>query len=262
VDYITKPFTPELVKARVKNHLELKRHQDNLEQLVKERTHELALMQEVTIESMGTLAEYRDPETGGHILRTKNFVKLLSNHLYKHPKFSEYLKDETIDLLYKSAPLHDIGKVAVPDAILKKEGKLTDEEFSEMKKHTVYGYDVLKASETKLGNNSFLKVARELAYSHHEKYDGTGYPQGLKGENIPFSGRMMAVADVYDALISKRVYKPPFSHQKATNIILEGKGTHFDPDVVDAFLALEDDFRKIAFEFADYEEERENLSIK
>ncbi|MBF0542684.1 MAG: two-component system response regulator [Nitrospirae bacterium] len=261
VDYITKPFTPELVKARVKNHLELKRHQDNLESMVQERTQELAVMQEITIESLGTLAEYRDPETGGHIIRTKYFVKILSDHISKHPKFSSYLNEEVIDLLFKCAPLHDIGKVAVPDAILKKAGKLTVDEYEEMKKHTIYGYEALRAFETKLANNVFLNVARELAYTHHEKYDGSGYPQGLKGDNIPISGRLMAIADVYDALISKRVYKPPFSHKKSTQIILEGKGTHFDPVLVDAFLELEDTFRKIAFKYADFDEERESLSL-
>jgi putative two-component system response regulator len=260
VDYITKPFSPALVKARIKNHLELKRHQDNLEHLVQERTRELEIMQEVTIDSLGTLAEYRDPETGGHIIRTKFFVKILSEHVSKHPKFSEYLNEDTNDLLFKCAPLHDIGKVAVPDAILKKHGKLTDAEFEEMKKHTIYGYEALKAFETRLVNNGFLRIARELAHTHHEKYDGTGYPQGLAGENIPISGRLMAIADVYDALISKRVYKPPFSHKKSTQIILDGKGTHFDPVLVEAFMELEEKFRIIAYENADFDEERESLS--
>jgi len=259
VDYITKPFKPGLVKARVRNHLELKIHRDHLEELVIQRTKELQLTQEVTIESMGALAEYRDPETGGHIKRTQNYVMVLAEQLKDHPNFKESLDSETIDLLYKSAPLHDIGKVAVRDNILLKPGKLTDEEFEEMKKHTVYGRDAIRYSSKKLGDNSFLTLAQEIAYTHQEKWDGSGYPQGLKNGEIPVPGRLMAVADVYDALISKRVYKPPFSHSKAVGIIREGKGSHFDPDMVDAFLQVEEKFREIALEFADHEEEREAL---
>jgi len=256
VDYITKPINPELVRARVHNHLELKRHQDHLEQLVKERTRRLALTQAVTIESLATLAEYRDPETGGHIKRTQNYVKALAVHLKDHQRFRSELNDEIIDLLYLSAPLHDLGKVGVRDNVLLKPGKLTDEEFEEMKKHTIYGEEALRITEQKLGEDSFLQYAREIAYTHQEKWDGSGYPQGLKGDDIPTPGRLMALADVYDALISKRVYKPPFPHEKAVEIIVEGKGKHFDPDIVEAFLELEDTFRNIALTFADYDEER------
>jgi cyclic di-GMP phosphodiesterase len=260
VDYITKPFQPELVKARVRNHLELKRHQDNLEQLVRERTRELELTQEVTIESMGALAEYRDPETGGHIKRTKNYVRALAIQLKDHPKFSDYFDDNIIEQLYTSAPLHDIGKVGISDNILLKPGKLTDEEFDAMKEHTTFGRDAIRAASKKLGTDSFLRFAEEIAYTHQEKWNGTGYPQGLREEEIPISGRLMAIADVYDALISKRVYKPPFPHSKAVAIISEGKGQHFDPDMVDAFLEISEEFRKTAIEFADHEEEREVLS--
>ena len=259
VDYITKPINPELVRARVHNHLELKRHQDHLEKLVAERTRRLALTQAVTIESLATLAEYRDPETGGHIKRTQNYVKALAVHLKGHPRYRDGLNDGIIDLLYMSAPLHDLGKVGVPDNVLLKAGKLTDEEFEEMKKHTIYGEEALRITEQKLGKDTFLQYAREIAYTHQEKWDGSGYPQGLKGDEIPLPGRLMALADVYDALISKRVYKPPFPHEKAVEIIVEGKGKHFDPDVVDAFLELEDTFRNIALTFADYEEERQML---
>lgn len=262
VDYIAKPFIPQLVKCRVRNQLELKMHRDHLEELVKARTRELELTQEVTIESLGTLAEYRDPETGGHIKRTQNYVKLLADYLKNHPKFQDSLAPNVIDLLYKSAPLHDIGKVGVPDNILLKPGKLTAEEFEEMKKHAAYGRDVIASQEKKLGEGSFLSQAKEIAGSHHEKWDGTGYPHGLSGNDIPVLGRLMAIADVYDALISKRVYKPPFPHKKAVAIISEGKGQHFDPDMVDAFLALEEQFKQTALEFADFDEERENLSIE
>jgi putative two-component system response regulator len=259
VDYMTKPFSPELVKVRVNNQLELKKHHDHLEKLVEERTQELALTQEVTIYSLASLAETRDPETGGHILRTQRYVSALARKLKDETKLSKNLDDMTIDLLYKSAPLHDIGKVGVEDRILLKPGKLTDQEFAEMKNHTVYGRDALRVAKEILGNNSFMHYAREIAYTHHEKWDGSGYPNELSGDNIPISGRLMAIADVYDALISKRVYKPPFSHQKAVSIIREGKGNHFDPDMVDAFLAIKEEFRQIAIEFADSDEEKEMI---
>jgi len=259
VDYLTKPINPELVRARVRNHLELKLYQDHLENLVKERTRRLALTQAVTIESLATLAEYRDPETGGHIKRTQNYVKALAVHLKDHPRYRDELNDDIIELLYLSAPLHDLGKVGVPDHILLKAGKLTDDEFEEMKQHTVYGHDALLITEQKLGEDTFLSYAREIAYTHQEKWDGSGYPSGLKGDEIPLSGRLMALADVYDALISKRVYKPPFPHEKAVQIIVEGRGQHFDPDLVDAFVELQERFRNIALTFADYEEERQML---
>ena len=259
VDYIAKPINPDLVKARVRNHLELKDYRDHLEKLVGERTREVMLTQAIMIESLATLAEYRDPETGGHIKRTQNYVKALAQHLKDHPRFRNELNDETIELLYISAPLHDVGKVGVRDHILMKPGKLTDEEFEIMKKHTNFGHDALRITEQKLGKNTFLRYAREIAFTHQEKWDGSGYPQGLKGDEIPISGRLMALADVYDALISKRIYKPLFPHEKAVGIIMEGKETHFDPDIVDAFIALENTFRNIALTFADFEEERQML---
>lgn len=262
VDYITKPFSPELVKARVRNHLELKRHRDNLEDLVRERTRELTLTQEVTISSLSSLAETRDPETGGHILRTQRYVRALAKKLQVHPKFRGFLDDKTIELIFISSPLHDIGKVGVPDHILLKPGKLTDEEFEIMKKHVELGYDILRLAEAKLGRNSFMRYAKEIAFCHQEKWDGSGYPRGLKGDDIPVVGRLMAIADVYDALISKRIYKPPFPHAKAVSLMTEGRGTHFDPDMIDAFLEIEEEFREIALEYADFAEERKTLSIK
>lgn len=259
VDYITKPIHPELVRVRVLNHLKLKQYQNHLEETVRMRTRELQLTQTVLIESLATLAEYRDPETGGHIKRTQNYVKALAVKLRNHQRFRNDLDDSTIEMLYQSAPLHDIGKVGVRDDVLLKNGRLTDEEFEQMKKHTLYGNEALRITEQKLGKNTFLRHAREVAYTHQEKWDGSGYPNGLKGDDIPISGRLMAVADVYDALISKRIYKPPIPHEKAVQIIAEGKGSHFDPDVVDAFLELEGVFRNIAVTFADCEEERQML---
>ncbi len=261
VDYITKPVSPTVVLARVKTHLELKlardalaRQNEFLEQKARERTRELALTQDVTIICLASLAETRDNETGAHILRTQRYIKALAEELVTNSRFCEVLDDETIELLYKSAPLHDIGKVGVPDSILLKPGKLTDEEFETMKQHTTLGRDsILKAESMYEGGEttSFLSHAREIAYTHHEKWNGTGYPEGLRGEKIPVSGRLMAVADVYDALITKRVYKPAFSHEKAARIIVEGKGGHFDPAVVDAFIEQEQVFKEIAVEFAD-----------
>jgi CHASE2 domain-containing sensor protein len=221
------------------------------EQRVKERTLELAMVQEATIESMSSLTETRDPRTGEHIRRTQNYIRLLAEYLKNQPRFSPFLDDEAIDLLCKSAPLHDIGKVGVSDSILLKPGKLTNQEFEEMKRHTLYGRDTILAAERKLGDISFLRFAREIAYTHHERWDGSGYPEGLKGEQIPVPGRLMALVDSYDALTSKRVYKAKFPHEKAVEIITEEKGSHFDPAVVDAFLEVKENFRQIALKYAD-----------
>jgi len=269
IDYIRKPFNPSIVKSRVKNHLELKiakeqlEEQNNiLEKKVKERTRELTLTQDLTIYSLTSLAETRDPETGGHIKRTQNFVKILAEKLIENSIYKEKLNENKIELLYKSAPLHDIGKIGVRDNILFKPSKLTEEEFNEMKLHTIYGHAALKKASEMFGRNSFFRYAQEIAYTHHEKWDGSGYPRGLKKEDIPLSGRLMALADVYDALVSKRVYKPSFSHEKSVKIILEGKGSHFDPILVDAFEEINDIFRKIALNFADFDEERISLGQK
>ena len=262
VDYLTKPIIPELTKVRIRNHLELKRHQEQLEELVQEKTNKLQLTQSVMIESLGTLAEYRDPETGGHIKRTQNYVKALAKHLQAIPQYQAELDDEKIELLFMSAPLHDIGKVGVSDAILLKPGKLTDDEFTEMKRHAEYGANALEKAAISLGDESFIECAKEIAYFHHEKWDGSGYPQGIAGTDIPLPGRIMAIADVYDALISKRVYKPPFTHEKAVSIILEEKGKQFEPALVDAFSKIEPTFRNIAILYADFDEEREALGDK
>ena len=227
------------------------KHINQVVKAIREKTEELRHTRDVTILSLATLAETRDNETGAHLLRTQRYVRALAQQLKTHPHFSAYLDDETIDLLFKSAPLHDIGKVGIPDSILLKPGKLTDEEFLIMKTHAQIGADALTVAERELGSNSFLIIAQEISLAHHEKWDGSGYPSGLSGDAIPCSGRLMAVADVYDALISKRVYKPAFSHEKARDIIIEGKDKHFDPDIVDAFMAIEDEFRAIAQKYGD-----------
>lgn len=226
-------------------------HTNEMIKRIREHTHELKCTRDVTILTLASLAEARDNETGAHILRTQRYVKALALHLRRHPGFSHELDDETIDLLFKSAPLHDIGKVGIPDKILLKPGKLTFEEFEIMKRHAQIGADALKIAEDQLGTSSFLRLARVISLTHHEKWNGSGYPAGLRGAKIPVSGRLMAVADVYDALITKRVYKPAFSHEKAMEIIRDGRGSHFDPDILDALDAIEDQFVEIANEFSD-----------
>jgi len=258
VDYIIKPISPPIVLARVATHLALARarcslqeQNELLEQRVAERTSELARTQDAAIYLMASLAETRDNETGQHIHRTQHYVKTLAETLRTAPGYREYLDEAYIDLLFKSAPLHDIGKVGVPDHILLKPGPLQGEEWEEMMRHAVYGKVAIERVEEDLGNCDFLETAKEIAYSHHERWDGKGYPEGLKEDDIPVSGRLMAVADVYDALISRRVYKPAFTHEKAVEILREERGAHFDPQVLDAFLAREDDFRNIASRFRD-----------
>lgn len=262
VDYITKPVSPPIMLARMRTHLQVKAARDFLkdknaflEDEVARRMRELAAVQDVTIMAMASLAETRDNETGNHIRRTQHYVQVLAQHLSSHPRFSAALTPEDIPLLFKSAPLHDIGKVGIADRILLKPGKLTPEEFEDMKRHPALGRDAIIAAERQLDTPvSFLRHAREIAYCHHEKWDGSGYPRGLSGDDIPVSARLMALADVFDALISRRVYKPPFDMDKSVGIIRQGRGAHFDPDVVDAFLANLQTFRSIADRYADSEE--------
>ena len=241
----------------------LKDHNEFLEIEVERRTKEVEVIQDVTILAMASLAESRDNETGNHLRRTQNYVLVLAKDLQTHPRFRAQLDDKTIDMLFKCAPLHDIGKVGIPDAILLKPGKLTPEEFEIIKTHTTIGRDAIAKAETLIvGPSTFLHLAREITHYHQEKWNGSGYPEGLRGDAIPLSARLMALADVYDALISRRVYKPPFPHEKAVAIIKEGRGSHFDPDVVDAFLRLESQFRAIAEQFEDTEEEVQSKGLR
>jgi len=213
------------------------------------RSQQLLQAQDATILSLTALAETRDPETGGHIKRTREYVLVLARSLARKPHFRKRLDRDTIDLLYKSAPLHDIGKVGIADSILLKPGRLSEEEWEQMQKHTILGAETLAEAERQTANlsdRSYLALAREIAISHHERWDGSGYPYGLAGEEIPLGGRLMALADVYDALITKRVYKDAFAHEDAKELIRNGRGTHFDPEVVDAFLESEALFREIS----------------
>lgn len=259
VDYITKPISPPVVLARVETHLKLKAAADFLrdksaflEAEVQRRTRENEAIQDVTIMAMASLAETRDTDTGNHIRRTQFYVKALAEHLKTHPRFSSALTDGYIAMLFKSAPLHDIGKVGIPDRILLKPGRFEPHEFEIMKTHTKLGLEAIEHAERALGMPvEFLTCAKEIAYCHQEKWDGTGYPRGLSGDDIPISARLMAVADVYDALISRRVYKEGMPHERAVDIIREGSDSHFDSDIVTAFLEIQDEFRAIAARFSD-----------
>ena len=263
VDYITKPISPPIVLARVQNHLALKKTADFLrdqngflENEVARRTREMMAIQDVTILAMASLAETRDSDTGNHIRRTQYYIKALAEKLRNHPRFSAYLTESNIAVLFKSAPLHDIGKVGIPDKILLKPGKFEPHEFEIMKTHTTIGRDAIEHAETALGTPvEFLSCAKTIALSHQEKWDGSGYPQGLAGDAIPIPARLMAVADVYDALISRRVYKSGMPHEKAVSILIESSGSHFDKDIIDAFVEIQDEFRAIAIRFADSDDD-------
>jgi putative two-component system response regulator len=263
VDYIAKPISPPIVLARVKNHLALKAttdflrdKSDFLEREVDKRTSDVVAIQDVTTIALASLAETRDSDTGNHIRRTQFYVKVLAENLRSTPGLTAWLVDSYIARLYKSAPLHDIGKVGIPDRILLKPGRLEAHEFEIMKGHTTLGRNAIEHAERQLGMKvEFLTMAKEIALSHHEKWDGSGYPQGLSGDKIPISARLMAIADVYDALISRRIYKDGIPHEKAVAIIVEGSGSHFDPQMVDAFLKLQETFRAIAARYSDSDED-------
>ena len=258
-DYITKPISPLVVLARVRTQLEAKQARDGLrnqnallEAEVARRMAENDLTQRVSIRALAHLAETRDTETGNHIMRTQGYVQRLAIGLRQHPRFAATLTERYIDLLSRSAPLHDIGKVGIPDNILLKPGKLTPDEMAIMQTHAALGSDAIEQAEVDIEMPlAFLAAAKEIAHWHHEKWDGSGYPDGLCGDAIPISARLMAIADVFDALISVRPYKTAMSYEQAREIIAAGRGKHFDPDVTDAFLAGFDDFVAIAQRYLD-----------
>ena len=259
VDFIHKPISPPIVLARVKSQLEAKAWQDFLQdknvwlqQQVDQRVSEITNLQYALVCVMVSLAEFRDETTGNHIRRTQSYVLMLAKELAKLPHYSELLTPSYIEQMSKSAPLHDIGKIAIPDEILLKPGKHTPEEFEIMKTHAERGLDMLKTASQYMGDhNQFLVFAQEIAGCHHEKWDGSGYPNGLIGAAIPLSARLMAIADVFDALLSRRPYKEPMPIDQAVAIILEGRDSHFDPEIVDAFVAIKDDMLKVATMWAD-----------
>lgn len=253
VDYVTKPLQQEEVLARVRTHLklremqrELERHNHDLENLVAEKMKEISDSQLSTLVAISNLAEYRDKETGRHIERTSNYCRLLAEQLRQNGPYAAQITDVFVHNITYAAPLHDIGKMGIPDQILNKPGKLTPEEFEIMKTHVNIGIDTLSRVLAKYPQNHFIRMGLDIAGTHHEKWDGTGYPNGLAGEKIPLSGRIMALADVYDALRSKRVYKEGFAHTQACEIITQGKGTQFDPAVVDAFIAVQKQFDELS----------------
>jgi len=263
VDYISKPIRPSIVLARVHNQLELKKARDRLrdqnmllESEIARRMGENLLIQEVSIRALARLAEIRDPETGNHLRRTQAYVALLATRLAGDPRYTRQLTPHTIDLIAKSAPLHDIGKVGIPDYILLKPGRLTPAEWAVMQTHARLGSEAIEHAEEDAERPvPFLAFAKEIARHHHERWDGSGYPDGLAGEGIPLSARLMALADVFDALISRRTYKEPFSLERARAMIGDARGSHFDPDVVDAFLVEFARFTEIAERYRDEVEE-------
>ena len=260
VDFIHKPISPPIVAARVKTHLEIQSWQAFLQdrnawlqQQIDQRLSEINHLQDAAICVMVSLAEFRDETTGNHIRPTQEYVRQLGIELAHLPQYRDQLTPGVIEQMSKSAPLHDIGKIAIPDHILLKPGKLTTDEFTIMKIHARCGYDMLVRAGTHMGERGqFLDVAMDIARSHHEKWDGSGYPDGLAGHAIPLAARLMALADMFDALISRRPYKEPMSSDQATALIVASRGLHFDPDVVDAFLAIRSDFERVAAEWQDH----------
>lgn len=273
VDYVTKPIRAAILQARVRTHLELKRARDvlanhnvYLEHEVQRRMRENELIKAISLNALAALAEKRDNETGNHLHRTQAYIEALMQRLASHPDFCSQLDPLTQELIAKAAPLHDIGKVGIPDAILLKPGRLTPAEFEIMKTHSQIGADALgdaiqrvlsreatraDAQEVPSRSLAFLETARQIARCHHERWDGTGYPEGLKGDAIPLPGRLMAIADVYDALSCKRHYKEAFAPERVRALMVDGRGTHFDPRLLDAFLQLEDEFLAIAEHYRD-----------
>jgi len=261
-DYISKPFSAPLLLKRIANQLlivrqrrdlladraMLKDYADNLEKKVQERTAEVLHLQSAVLSTVADLVEFRDHLTGGHILRTRLYLKALMGELTRTGTYKDETADWEMDFFLQSAQLHDVGKIAISDAILNKPDKLTPEEFEIMKTHVHIGVDAIEKIMAKAEEHAFLRHAMAIVGTHHEKWDGTGYPMGIKGNSIPLEGRLMAVADVYDALISARPYKPALSHEEACRIIEAGAGTHFDPVLVDVFRNIKDEFATIARE--------------
>lgn len=252
IDYITKPFQIEEVLARVETHIKVRRlqlelefHNHNLQDMVNDQVREISDLQMATIYAMANLAEYRDFETGVHLERVRKYCYLLSTEMSKTPDFKNEIDEQFIRTLYETSPLHDIGKVGIPDIILLKPGKLTPEEFTVMKTHTTIGAQALEAVREQYSQNPFIEMGIDIAKYHHEKWDGNGYPCGLTGNDIPLASRIMAIVDVYDALTSKRVYKNAIPHEESFNIIMEESGKHFDPRIISVFKKLKEEILNI-----------------
>jgi len=260
VDYVTKPFSPPLLLKRIELHLlvqsqklevteqkqELERFNENLQQMVDEKTKTVVELQNTILSTMANLVESRDNVTGGHIERTQSYLRILLNGEWIDKTYWDEVATWDVDLLLQSAQLHDIGKISIDDSILRKPSSLTAEEFEKIKQHTVIGANIIEGIKSKTTQQSFLEQAKILALSHHERWNGSGYPEGLKGEDIPLQGRLMAIADVYDALISDRPYKAAMTHKQAVDAIKNESGTHFDPTLVALFLSVADEFDEVS----------------
>jgi putative two-component system response regulator len=247
-DYVSKPFNPDVVKTRLENHINLTRYQNELEELVEEKTAELQRTNEQTLEVLADIVENRDETSGAHIKRTSELSAILIRRIISSPKYAEYAKANGLDqkvagFIVRATTLHDIGKIKISDNILLAPRKLTDEEFNIMKKHTTYGGEIIDSILEKLGDNvGYFGYSKQICLGHHERWDGRGYPRGIKGDAIPFSARLLSVVDVYDALVSKRPYKDPFPHDEAIGIIVKGgESGQFDPTLVEAFVEVADE---------------------
>ena len=253
IDYISKPFSPPLLLKRIDNHLlfaaqkqELQKYNKDLEDIVKAKTETIVELQNAVLETVAELVETRDETTGGHIERTQVYLKTLFDGLKETGIYNEEIKDWDVEMIVRSAQLHDVGKISIREDVLNKPGKLTKDEFEEMKKHTIIGGKIIEHIQERTTEQPFLEYTKTMAVSHHEKWDGTGYPYGLKGEEIPLEGRLMSIVDVYDALVSERPYKKAFSHNEAVQIIKDGSGTQFEPALVDLFLREQNKFEETA----------------
>jgi putative two-component system response regulator len=253
IDYIIKPFSAALLLRRIENHLlivaqknALKNYNENLKAMVDRKTTQIYELQNAVLSTVADMVEFRDDVTGGHVTRTQMYLELLVDKMQQEQIYCEEISCWNIDLVAASAQLHDVGKIAISDTILSKPGRLTPEEFEQMKRHVIIGVEAIDRIAKKTREYTFLAHARAIAGSHHEKWDGSGYPAGLSGTDIPLEGRLMAIADVYDALISQRPYKQPNSTEEAEKIIIESSGTHFDPVLVEVFQSVAGFFADIA----------------
>ena len=252
VDYITKPFNTDIVRARVDNHISLSRYHNELERLVAIKAAEVTKTYESTLEVLATIIEYRSLETGDHIRRTTLLTETTINKMLSDGALKEALRTENINSIIKASALHDIGKIGISDSILLKPGKLTPEEFDIIKTHTTIGNNIIDSIASTLPDNDmYLKHAQEICHYHHERWDGNGYPRGLKGEEIPIAARTLSIVDVYDALVSPRCYKSAYSHEESLRIIMEGSGTQFDPNICALLPSLSEEFLKVSEGYRD-----------
>jgi putative two-component system response regulator len=257
VDFINKPFTPEIVKLRVRNQIALKNYSDSLEEMVAQKTAEVIKKTEEAnktldnaLQGLANVIEHRDLESGEHVRRTQLYVGALANHLIKsRSPYADELSEMQPDIIVKSMALHDVGKIAIPDRILLKPGRLDPEEYEIMKTHTIRGKEII-AELGDVNASLYLKHCEDICYGHHERWDGKGYPSLLSGKDIPLAARLAAIADVYDALVCARVYKAAIPYSEAINMIIDGKGTQFDPVICDALVAIQDEFRSIAEQYS------------